>query len=100
MNRNVQLRISEPCRENWDGMQPDEKGRFCGSCSKTVVDFSMMTDQEVVRFLGRAGQQVCGRFAPEQLGRDLTPGEAHLRRWRSWWHWLVAGLLVTAEAKG
>jgi hypothetical protein len=58
----------------------------------------MMTDAEVVRYLGMAGRQVCGRFAPEQLGRDLALGTE--RRKKRWWHWLVAGLLVTAEARG
>jgi hypothetical protein len=101
MNRNVQLRIASPCDEDWSAMWPEEKGRFCGACSKTVVDFSMMTDEEVIQFLGRAGQNVCGRFAEEQLERDYSLVATDRRRgWRGWWHWLVAGLLVTAEARG
>lgn len=58
----------------------------------------MMTDAEVIRYLGTAGQNVCGRFAPEQLGRDIEL--AGRRRKGNWWQWLVAGLLVTAEARG
>ena len=80
-------------------MRPEEKGRFCSSCSKTVMDFSMMTDREVIAYLSRAGQQVCGRFAPEQLGRDIAVVEVGRRKRQGWWHWLVAGLLVSAEAK-
>jgi len=57
-----------------------------------------MTDQEVIQFLGTAGQRVCGRFAPEQLDREFEL--AGRRRNRNWWQWIVAGLLVTAEARG
>jgi hypothetical protein len=99
MSRNFQLTMPTPCHEDWESMRPEERGRFCEACSKTVVDFSMMTDREVMEYLGRAGRQVCGRMAPEQLDRDFAmAGEG--RRRRGWWHWLVAGLLVTAEAKG
>jgi len=98
MNGNFQLRIPTPCHEDWEAMRPDPAGRFCGACSKTVVDFSMMTDAEVIHYLGMAGQRVCGRFAPEQLGRDLDLGSR--RRRSNWWQWLVAGLLVSGEARG
>jgi hypothetical protein len=80
-------------------MQPEGQGRFCGACSKTVVDFSMMTDAEILLYLARAGQQVCGRVALEQLNREIVTGPARPKGWRSWWHWVLAGVLLSAEAK-
>jgi hypothetical protein len=53
MGRNLQLRIKEPCHENWEKMEVGEGGRFCGACSKVVVDFSVMSDREILQYLSR-----------------------------------------------
>lgn len=79
-------------------MRPEGKGRFCAACCKTVVDFSMMSDREIIGYLSRAGQPVCGRFAPDQLERGMALAPATARSGRGWWHWLLAGLLVSPEA--
>jgi hypothetical protein len=76
----VQITIPEPCHENWEAMQAAEKGRFCLSCQKQVVDFSAMTDQAVLQYLAAANGNTCGRFAPDQLHRPLhqqTPQRNH-----------------------
>ena len=44
---NLIIRIPEPCHEDWNAMQPDAKGKFCGSCNKAVFDFSNKTDNEI-----------------------------------------------------
>ena len=36
------IRIENPCHENWNLMSRNQKGRFCDSCNKTVIDFSKM----------------------------------------------------------
>ena len=99
MNKNIRIRIADPCHEDWNQMQPEERGRFCAACSKVVVDFSMMTDTEVIQHLARAGSSICGRMAPAQLERNMALPGGEERRRRNWWHWLVAGLLVTSEAR-
>ena len=33
------LNIAEPCREDWQNMTPNNLGRHCQNCQKTVVDF-------------------------------------------------------------
>lgn len=53
-------------------MSPEEKGRFCQHCQKTVVDFSNMTDRELVNYFSTASGRVCGRFMPEQLNRETV----------------------------
>jgi len=50
MKPELYLHIPTPCHEDWNTMTPVEKGKFCGSCNKEVVDFSLMTDAEVLNF--------------------------------------------------
>lgn len=48
-------------------MIPEEKGRFCQSCEKTVIDFTHMSLPQVHRFMEQAKGSVCGRMTPQQL---------------------------------
>ncbi|HMX80851.1 MAG TPA: hypothetical protein PLG91_11090, partial [Ferruginibacter sp.] len=69
----LQLSIPEPCHENWQEMTPTQQGRFCKACAKEVIDFSMMTDTEVLNyFAGLREEKVCGRALPSQLNRAIT----------------------------
>lgn len=70
--RVFQYTIAEPCHESWAAMTPNEKGRFCNSCAKPVVDFTKMTDRQVVQFMTTATGSVCGRMHTQQLNRDFT----------------------------
>ncbi len=66
------VRIPEPCHEDWNKMQPDEKGRFCNVCTKSVYDFSNKTDSEIISIIKEnSGQQLCGHFKKSQLDRPL-----------------------------
>ena len=70
----MHISIQKPCSENWQTMTPADKGRFCAACQKCVVDFTAMTDAEIVRYLNQNKGNNCGRFTPEQLNRQLeTP---------------------------
>jgi hypothetical protein len=69
----IKYSIEEPCHEDWNQMKPDAKGRFCGACSKTVVDFSSMSDFAIVNYLeGKKNEPVCGRFKPDQMDKFYT----------------------------
>lgn len=73
MPKKIHLEIPEPCHESWDQMTADEKGRFCGSCQKQVIDFSTMDDVQVFAFFRKAGNRsVCGRFSDGQLDRAIA----------------------------
>lgn len=99
MPEKIQLSIDTPCHEQWDDMQPDSTGRFCGSCQKTVVDFTMMSDQEVLAWFSKASGSVCGRLHTDQMHRQLLPSTPPKRnRWTIWWQLLLAGVLVSAKA--
>lgn len=64
----MKISIPEPCNENWGAMTPNEQGRFCQSCQKTVVDFTNWSTTDIQNYFTRHyGQKVCGRFKNEQL---------------------------------
>lgn len=64
----MKISIPEPCHENWGAMTPNEQGRFCGSCQKTVVDFTHFSAEDIQNYFAKHyGQKVCGRFKNEQL---------------------------------
>jgi len=72
MKKKLTLNIADPCHENWDGMTNAPDGRFCRSCSRVVVDFTTMTDREILKFFKEYKGKVCGNFNPYQLGRPIV----------------------------
>jgi hypothetical protein len=67
------LSISNPCPVNWDGMTPNESGRFCDQCQLTVVDFTAMTEDEIKNYFQcNYGKKTCGRFKASQLDTTST----------------------------
>lgn len=95
----VHLNIPEPCHENWQQMTPNEQGRHCMSCQKTVVDFTLMSDQEVLDYISRASSSVCGRFNNDQLDKTYT--EKKIKRaysFRYAWNMVVATFLLAGNA--
>jgi hypothetical protein len=99
MAKNIQVHIPEPCHQDWGKMQPEEKGRFCSSCAKTVVDFSLMSDRDVLSWLADAGGKTCGRFTAEQLNRNLMSVPERKRRGWSAWNVVLIGLLLSSKAE-
>jgi len=72
MSKCLQLSIPTPCHEDWDKMTPVDKGKFCGSCQKKVVDFSVMSDGQIAQFFKKPSTgSVCGRFMTDQLDREI-----------------------------
>lgn len=66
--KNYKLTIPKPCNENWNEMTSVEKGKFCNSCSKTVVDFTKKSSKEIKDYLTQnKGKRVCGHFYRKQL---------------------------------
>lgn len=67
----MKITIPQPCHENWNTMTPDEKGRFCSVCSKTVRDFTAASDEDIATIFSGISETVCGHFRASQLNRDL-----------------------------
>lgn len=97
-HNSLSVHIPTPCHENWDAMTPAQQGRFCQSCAKTVVDFSLMTDSEVLNYFGKATGNTCGRFANDQLQRPLQPVKQDKRK--GWWIAAMMPLLMMFERAG
>jgi hypothetical protein len=71
--QNFQLNIQNPCHEAWEDFRPTPEGGFCASCQKNVIDFSEMTESQLVAYfrdLSTDNQHLCGRFRNDQLQKD------------------------------
>jgi hypothetical protein len=93
----LKISIPTPCHQDWVAMTPNEQGRHCNSCAKTVVDFTGMTDDEVEYFfINKKEEKVCGRFKNEQLHRIVIelPHNIFYIPMPGWKQFLVASLLV------
>ncbi len=101
MAKKLQLQIAEPCHENWDGMTPVEKGKFCGSCQKEVVDFSNMSDQQLVAFFKKPSTgSLCGRFNNEQLDRNIEIPRKRIPWLKYFFQIAIPAFLLTIKASG
>ncbi len=92
MQPSFKLQVQTPCHENWQAMTETEKGRFCKSCAKEVVDFTQMTDEELLRFFTNKKEgNTCGRLYQDQLERPLV--SLAPARNRPKWSWNIAAML-------
>lgn len=93
----LKLSIPQPCHEDWDKMNPNEQGRHCNACAKTVVDFTAMSDDDVRDFfLNKTTERVCGRFKQKQLQQIVIDLPQNIFRIEMpvWKRFLVASLVV------
>lgn len=90
-----QIDIPIPCDEKWNEMTSKSNGRFCDSCSKTVVDFTSLSDPKVLGLLERSSDQLCGRFRRDQLD-DLNRILNRPRKSSSSWKAAAVAILGTS----
>lgn len=99
MSKHIQLHIPEPCHENWNKMIPVEKGRFCGSCQKQVVDFTNMKDEQLIAFFKRESMgSVCGRFMQDQLDRSMQIPRKRIPWVRYFFQFALPAFLLSKKA--
>jgi CarboxypepD_reg-like domain len=97
--QSVNISIAEPCHENWEAMPEAEKGKFCLSCQKQVIDFSDMTDNDILKYISNSTGSTCGRFTAEQLKRPITlRKEAHFS-WKYILRFMLPAFLIANKAK-
>lgn len=70
MKQKIQISIPEPCHKGWQNMTPVEKGRFCASCQKTVLDFTHLSDNEIIKVVTK-NDNLCARINGSQLNKNL-----------------------------
>lgn len=63
MKRDYFLSIENPCEKIlWKSMENSENGKFCNLCSKNVIDFSILSDSEIIR-------DICAKMSASQSNR-------------------------------
>ena len=102
MAHKIKISIPNPCHENWLEMSPVEKGRFCSSCQKNVIDFTKSSDREII-LAYKKEDTPCGRFRISQLDRKM----AIVKEKKTIWMIAAASLIAflglgnqTARAQG
>lgn len=96
------IQIENPCKEKWDNMQNIPDGKFCDLCSKTVLDLTQKSDQEILRILDESNGEICGRILRHQSNRHFSPPEKVVisKEKRNGYSQLVAGLTIAASLAG
>jgi hypothetical protein len=56
------LSIKDPCHEDWNKMDPEEKGRFCSSCNRSVTDLTRKSNEEILLAIENSSGSFCGRI--------------------------------------
>ena len=94
----LKISIPTPCHEDWNKMTPDETGRRCSACAKSVVDFTGMSDEEVKYFFlnKKEDEKICGRLKQTQLNRIVIelPQNIFSIQMPLWKKFLAACLVV------
>jgi hypothetical protein len=86
-----QFSIPQPCAQPWAAMTPTAAGRHCAACATEVVDFTHLSNNEILALLARRkGEHLCANAHVAQLAA-LAP----VPRWRQW---LLAALAVLGLA--
>lgn len=69
------INIPQPCSENWKSMKKEDKGKFCGTCHKTVIDFTKMKNADIHQyFIDNSNKEtICGYYKFEQIENPNNP---------------------------
>ena len=67
MKQTLSVSIAKKKKKKWDQFAPTPEGGFCSVCQKNVIDFTTLSDAEVIAFFKNKPAYTCGRFRPTQL---------------------------------
>lgn len=103
MNNNIkQIVIKNSCHESWNKMTAVLDGKYCESCKKNVIDFTRMTNCEIVNYLN-TNKNVCGRFIDNQfdnLNQNLIVSQKRVSFFKNYkFAALFAGILTLTKAE-
>ncbi len=90
MKKSITLSLPQACAEQWSNFTPTSQGGWCGSCKKEVVDFTAMSDQQIIDYFSKSNGHTCGRFQKSQLKTYPARTPVHLKQG---WMFLKAGML-------
>src|SRR5690606_5059335 len=84
----MKISIPQPCHENWNEMLPEEKGRFCLSCQKCVLDLTKMTDDEILNISKQ--KDICVRLDAKQIEKFNSNQNFKFPNWVKYSSLLIA----------
>lgn len=90
------LNIPEPCHESWNGMDGDERKRFCKQCDKHVHNLSGMAQDEAQALLDSTSN-LCVLYSSNDQG-DVLFRDSSDPQWRLRLQFKGAQRLVQAAA--
>lgn len=94
--KKMQLSIPEPCHEKWESMAPTEQGRYCNACAKQVIDFTSMSNTELLNYFSKLkNESVCGRAYTDQLDRDITMPPK--KKWLWYCNYIIAFFILFSK---
>ena len=96
----IKLKLDKSCGENWENMLPNGKGRFCDQCTKTVIDFTHLSTEEILQHI-KSSSTICARITEEQLNTPfLDLSIPYKKQYRLPYSKVAAGLLLAASITG
>lgn len=96
------IQIENPCEEKWNNMQNIPDGKFCDLCSKTVLDLTQKSDEEILKILDESNGKICGKIFRHQSNRNPISSEKIIinQENKKGYSRLVAGLAIAASLTG
>lgn len=67
MKNPLRITVKNPCSEKFENFSKTANGGFCTSCEKEVIDFTKMSQSELMPYFCHTNRNVCGRFKTSQL---------------------------------
>ena len=72
MKRDYVLSIENPCEKIlWTSMENSENGKLCDLCCKNVIDFSVLSDSEIIKIIENPSRDICAKMSASQTNRLL-----------------------------
>lgn len=94
MKKTFTISLATPCSQKWETFEPTSSGAFCQSCAKEVVDFTVLTDQQIIDFFKNKPLNTCGRFRSEQLTSYRYDTDVINPGWKLWKAGTIALMLA------
>ncbi len=94
--KTYKINVTNPCSNNWDEMEMVLGGKYCNQCSKTVIDFTTKSEQEIKDyFIKNTHLKICGRFNNNQIDKIIIQFEHHILQSNlKYWQKFLVILLV------
>ena len=93
MKKAFNLSIKDPCTQKFGEFESTANGGFCQSCRKEVIDFTRMTESEIITYFKNQTGKVCGRFEQHQMkAYELPPLKSNKPNWK----WIGLGAIGIA----